>query len=84
MVANYNRLTLTIYDDEREKVGEVAYYRGLVDHSDYFGPPEIAQLVNACRNTKVLMSQSQVSSSDYNPPYYADDEASSSSRLYKK
>ena len=50
--------------DNNERMGEVAYTRGLVDHPDYFTVPTLAATVHAVRNCGILMSPSVTSSSD--------------------
>ena len=50
--------------DTNERMGEVAYARGLVDHPDYFTVPALAATVHAARNCGVLLSPSITSSSE--------------------
>ena len=60
--------------DTNERMGEVAYARGLVDHPDYFTVPALAATVHAVRNCGVLMSPSITSSSeDERTADYSDD-----------
>ena len=60
--------------DNNERMGEVAYARGLVDHPDYFTVPAMAATVHAARNCGVLLSPSITSSSeDENTADYDDD-----------
>ena len=50
--------------DNNERMGQVAYARGLVDHPDYFTVPALAATVHAARNCGVLLSPSITSSSE--------------------
>ena len=56
---------LWVHDlDNDERMGQVAYARGLVNHPDYFTVPALAATVHAARNCGVLLSPSITSSSE--------------------
>ena len=59
-----------------DNLGEVAYTRGLTDHP-WADKLEVSVIVEACRETGILMSPSDVSSSDADKSEDADDESSS-------
>ena len=59
-----------------DNLGEVAYTRGLTDHP-LADKLEVSAIVEACRETGILMSPSDASSSDADRSEDADDETSS-------
>ena len=59
-----------------DNLGEVAYTRGLTDHP-WADKLVVSAIVEACRETGILMSPSDVSSSDADRSEDADDETSS-------
>ena len=63
--------------DTGETIGEVAYTRGLTNHP-WQDKLEVHAIVEACRETGILMSPSDESSSDTDKSEEADDEHSSS------
>ena len=75
LTTDYDNFRLYVHDAETEaEIGEVAYARGLTAHPDYFDRPDIAAVVHACRDTGVLMSPSDTSSSEGDTDQQADDE----------
>ena len=65
LLTDYTNQQLWVQDlDNNERMGEVAYARGLVDHPDYFTVPALAATVHAARNCGVLLSPSITSSSE--------------------
>ena len=58
-------------------LGEVAYTRGLTNHPLQDTRPEVRAIVVACRETGVLMSPSDASSSNTDRSEDGDDESSS-------
>ena len=62
---DYDQSQLFVYDlDARTNMGEVKYARGFTEHPHYFTVPQMAATVHAVRNTGVLMSPSDPSSSE--------------------
>ena len=75
LVTDYRNFWLYVNDAETDaEIGEVAYARGLIEHPKYFDRPDIARVVHACRDTGVLMSPSDTSSSEGDHERQADDE----------
>ena len=62
--------------DTGENLGEVAYTRGLTNHPLHDTRQEVREIVEACRETGVLMSPSDTSSSGTDRSEDGDDEAS--------
>ena len=62
--------------DTGDNLGEVAYTRGLTNHP-LADKLEVSTIVEACRETGILMSPSDTSSSDADKSEDADDESSS-------
>ena len=58
-----------------ENCGEVAYARGLVDHP-LLDVPVVANIAQVCQDAGIYMDPSDVSSSDDNIAFEADDEGS--------
>ena len=58
-----------------EFLGEVAYTRGLTDHPDV-NLPEVEAITIACRETGIMMSPSDTSSSNHDGSEDGDDEGS--------
>ena len=75
LVADYDNFRLYVNDEETDaEIGEVAYARGLTEHPEYFDRPDIAAVVHVCRDTGILMSPSDTSSSEGDEVCMADDE----------
>ena len=65
LLVDYNEQQLWLHDlDTRTDIGEVYYARGLIEHPDYFIDPNLAATVHAARDTGVLLSPTDPSSSD--------------------
>ena len=73
---DYQNSQMFVYDlDTHTVMGEVKYARGFTEHPDYFTVPQMAATVHAVRNTGVLMSPSEASSSeDEHTADYPDDD----------
>ena len=68
--------TMDIHDCHTDElIREVAYSRGITNHLD-IDKPEVAAIATACRETGILMSPSDASSSDHGNSEDGDDEQS--------